>query len=156
MLYIFSSTWLDLDLGCFRNRNLFLFWNHFSLAYQYKRLRIEVSIKPQFNNRALIGPEPFKRFRIIKSETNGGTAIVITKIVINTKGLKYKAFWRTIFVITMAVPPFVSLLIMRNLLNLISKAKMIPKKKQVAVAKTAQIKVQPSTGKNVESCRCYI
>ena len=63
---------------------------------------IEESIKPQFNNRALIGPEPFKRFRIIKSETNGGTAIVITKIV-RQNALYFK--------------PFV----------LISKAKMIPK-----------------------------
>ena len=87
---------------------------------------IEESIKPQFNNRALIGPEPFKRFHIIKSETNGGTAIVMTKIV-RQNALYFK--------------PFV----------LISKAKMIPKKKQVAVAKTAQIKVQPSTGKNVEA-----
>jgi len=42
---------------------------------------------------------------------------IILALLINTKGLKYKAFWRTIFVITMAVPPFVSLLIMRNLLN---------------------------------------
>ena len=55
-------------MGCFRNRNLFLFG-------------------------------------------------IILALLINTKGLKYKAFWRTIFVITMAVPPFVSLLIMRNLLN---------------------------------------
>ena len=88
---------------------------------------IEESIKPQFNNRALIGPEPFKRFRIIKSETNGGTAIVITKIV-RQNALYFK--------------PFV----------LISKAKMIPKK-QVAVAKTAQIKVQPSTERTLKPYR---
>lgn len=42
---------------------------------------------------------------------------VILALLIQSKGIKYKKFWRTIFVITMAVPQFVSLLIMRNLLN---------------------------------------
>lgn len=42
---------------------------------------------------------------------------VILALIINTKGLKFKKMWRTIFVITMAVPLFISLLIMRNLLN---------------------------------------
>lgn len=42
---------------------------------------------------------------------------IILALLINTKGLKGKKFWRTIFVITMAVPQFISLLIMRNLLN---------------------------------------
>ena len=37
--------------------------------------------------------------------------------MINTKGLKFKGVWRTIFVTTMAVPQFISLLVMRNLLN---------------------------------------
>ena len=55
-------------MGCFRNRNLFLFG-------------------------------------------------IILALLINTKGLKYKSILADYFVITMAVPPFVSLLIMRNLLN---------------------------------------
>ncbi|MDG3141387.1 sugar ABC transporter permease [Streptococcus suis] len=42
---------------------------------------------------------------------------ILLALLINTKGLKFKKFWRTIFVITMAVPQFISLLIMRNLLN---------------------------------------
>ncbi|GAJ61383.1 cyclodextrin ABC superfamily ATP-binding cassette transporter, membrane protein [Streptococcus parauberis] len=42
---------------------------------------------------------------------------IILALLINTKGLKYKKVWRTLFVITMAVPQFISLLIMRNLLN---------------------------------------
>ena len=42
---------------------------------------------------------------------------VILDLLINTKGIKGKKFWRTLFVLTMAVPQFVSLLIMRNLLN---------------------------------------
>lgn len=42
---------------------------------------------------------------------------VILALLINAKGIRYKKLWRTIFVLTMAVPQFVSLLIMRNLLN---------------------------------------
>ncbi|EHI68543.1 carbohydrate ABC transporter permease [Streptococcus ictaluri] len=42
---------------------------------------------------------------------------IILALLINTKGLKLKKMWRTIFVITIAVPQFISLLIMRNLLN---------------------------------------
>lgn len=42
---------------------------------------------------------------------------VLLALLINTKGLKFKGVWRTIFVITLAVPQFISLLIMRNLLN---------------------------------------
>ncbi|CCG27676.1 Maltose/maltodextrin ABC transporter, permease protein MalF [Streptococcus pyogenes NS88.2] len=42
---------------------------------------------------------------------------IILALLINTKGLKWKKMWRTIFVITIAVPQFISLLIMRNLLN---------------------------------------
>ncbi len=37
-------------------------------------------------------------------------------MLINAKGIKIKKFWRTIFIITIAVPQFVSLLLMRNLL----------------------------------------
>ncbi|WP_407675493.1 carbohydrate ABC transporter permease [Pilibacter termitis] len=42
---------------------------------------------------------------------------IILALLINTKGLKFKKMWRTLFVITMAVPQFVSLLIMRNMLS---------------------------------------
>lgn len=42
---------------------------------------------------------------------------IILALIINTKGLKFKKLWRTIFVISIAVPQFISLLIMRNLLN---------------------------------------
>lgn len=42
---------------------------------------------------------------------------IVLALLINTKGLKWKKMWRTIFVITIAVPQFISLLIMRNLLN---------------------------------------
>lgn len=42
---------------------------------------------------------------------------IVLALIINTKGLKLKKMWRTIFVITIAVPQFISLLIMRNLLS---------------------------------------
>lgn len=42
---------------------------------------------------------------------------IVLALIINTKGLRFKKLWRTIFVITIAVPQFISLLIMRNLLN---------------------------------------
>ncbi len=42
---------------------------------------------------------------------------ILLALLINKKGLKLKGLWRTIFVITLAVPQFVSLLVMRNLLN---------------------------------------
>ena len=42
---------------------------------------------------------------------------ILLALLINTKGLKFKGVWRTIFGTTMAVPQFISLLVMRNLLN---------------------------------------
>jgi arabinogalactan oligomer / maltooligosaccharide transport system permease protein len=42
---------------------------------------------------------------------------VLLALLINKKGIKGKAVFRTLFVLTMAVPQFVSLLIMRNLLH---------------------------------------
>lgn len=42
---------------------------------------------------------------------------IVLALLINTKGLKFKKFWRLVFVVTIAVPQFISLLIMRNLLN---------------------------------------
>lgn len=42
---------------------------------------------------------------------------VLLALLINAKGVKGKKVWRTIFVITMAVPQFVSLLLMANLFN---------------------------------------
>lgn len=42
---------------------------------------------------------------------------IIIACMINKKSIKLKKFWRTIFVITIAVPQFVSLLVMRNMLN---------------------------------------
>lgn len=42
---------------------------------------------------------------------------IIVALMINKKGIKFKAMWRTIFVLTMAIPQFVSLLTMRNMLN---------------------------------------
>lgn len=41
---------------------------------------------------------------------------MLLAIIINRKGTKFKAFWRTIFVISIAIPQFVSLLIVRNML----------------------------------------
>ena len=38
-------------------------------------------------------------------------------IMINMKGVKFKTFWRTIFILTIAMPQFVSLLAIRNLLG---------------------------------------
>lgn len=41
---------------------------------------------------------------------------ILLALLINKKGIKYKKFWRTIFIITIALPQFISLLAMRNLL----------------------------------------
>lgn len=41
---------------------------------------------------------------------------MLLAMLINRKGVKFKGLWRTIFVLSIAVPQFVSLLIMRNML----------------------------------------
>jgi arabinogalactan oligomer/maltooligosaccharide transport system permease protein len=43
---------------------------------------------------------------------------MIVALMINKKGIKLKALWRTLFVITVAVPQFVTLLVMNQMLNL--------------------------------------
>lgn len=42
---------------------------------------------------------------------------MIFALMINKKGIKFKSFWRTLFVITIAVPQFVSLLLMNQMLQ---------------------------------------
>lgn len=42
---------------------------------------------------------------------------ILAALLINKKGVRFKGFWRTILVLTIAVPQFISLLIMRNMLN---------------------------------------
>ena len=42
---------------------------------------------------------------------------IILALLINKEGIKFKKGWRTIFVITMAIPQFISLLVMRVMLN---------------------------------------
>lgn len=42
---------------------------------------------------------------------------IIVALMINKKGIRFKAMWRTIFVLTIAVPQFISLLTMRNMLH---------------------------------------
>lgn len=42
---------------------------------------------------------------------------IVLALLINKEGIKFKKGWRTIFVITMAIPQFISLLIMRIMLN---------------------------------------
>lgn len=42
---------------------------------------------------------------------------ILVALLINKKGIKFKGFWRTILVLTIAIPQFVTLLIMRNMLN---------------------------------------
>lgn len=41
---------------------------------------------------------------------------IILAMLINKKGVKFKAFYRTLFVLAIAVPQFVSLLVMKNVL----------------------------------------
>jgi arabinogalactan oligomer/maltooligosaccharide transport system permease protein len=43
---------------------------------------------------------------------------IMLAMLINQKQLKFKTFWRTIFVLTIATPQFISLLAVRNLLSL--------------------------------------
>ncbi len=42
---------------------------------------------------------------------------IILALLINKKGIKFKSFWRTMFIITSAVPQFVTLLLMKLLLQ---------------------------------------
>jgi len=42
---------------------------------------------------------------------------ILLALLINKKGIKFKKVWRTIFILTIALPQFVSLLAMRNLLS---------------------------------------
>ncbi len=42
---------------------------------------------------------------------------IIVALMINKKGIKFKGFWRTMFVLTAAIPQFVTLLVMRLLLD---------------------------------------
>ena len=42
---------------------------------------------------------------------------ILLALLINKKGIKYKPLWRTIFITSMAIPQFVSLLVMKNMLN---------------------------------------
>jgi arabinogalactan oligomer/maltooligosaccharide transport system permease protein len=42
---------------------------------------------------------------------------MILALMINKKGIKFKGFWRTIFVLTIAVPQFVTLLLMSRMLQ---------------------------------------
>jgi arabinogalactan oligomer/maltooligosaccharide transport system permease protein len=41
---------------------------------------------------------------------------MILALMINKKGIKFKRFWRTVFIVTIAVPQFVTLLLMSRLL----------------------------------------
>lgn len=42
---------------------------------------------------------------------------MLLAMLINRKGVKYKGFWRTMFVLSIAVPQFVTLLVMKNMLQ---------------------------------------
>ncbi|TJY41519.1 sugar ABC transporter permease [Cohnella pontilimi] len=42
---------------------------------------------------------------------------ILVALLINQQGIRFKGFWRFLFIIPYAIPQFVSLLIMRNMLN---------------------------------------
>ncbi len=42
---------------------------------------------------------------------------ILVALLIEQKGIKFKGMWRTLFILPYAIPQFISLLIMRNLLN---------------------------------------
>ena len=42
---------------------------------------------------------------------------IVLALMINKEGIRFKKMWRTIFVLTMAIPQFISLLVMRIMLN---------------------------------------
>ena len=42
---------------------------------------------------------------------------LLVALLINKKGIRFKAFWRTLFVIAIAVPQFVTLLLMQKILD---------------------------------------
>lgn len=42
---------------------------------------------------------------------------IVLALMINKNGIRFKKMWRTIFVLTMAIPQFISLLVMRIMLN---------------------------------------
>lgn len=42
---------------------------------------------------------------------------ILVALLVESKGVRYKKFWRTIFIIPYAIPQLISLLVMRNLFN---------------------------------------
>ncbi|WP_174703741.1 carbohydrate ABC transporter permease [Paenibacillus bovis] len=42
---------------------------------------------------------------------------ILVALLIEQRGIKFKGFWRTLFILPYAIPQFISLLVMRNLLN---------------------------------------
>ena len=42
---------------------------------------------------------------------------IMLALLINKKGIRFKGMWRTIFVLTIALPQFITLLVMRNMFN---------------------------------------
>lgn len=42
---------------------------------------------------------------------------ILVALLVNQKGIRFKGFWRMLFIIPYAIPQFVSLLIMKNMLN---------------------------------------
>lgn len=53
---------------------------------------------------------------IIATSTNYILGIMLA-LLINKKGIRFKGMWRTVFVITIALPQFITLLVMRNMFN---------------------------------------
>ena len=42
---------------------------------------------------------------------------IIIALMIQKKGIKFKSFWRTLFVVAIAIPQFVTLLLMQKILD---------------------------------------
>lgn len=53
---------------------------------------------------------------VIATATNYLFGIILA-MMINKKGIRFKSMWRTIFVLTIALPQFITLLVMRNMFN---------------------------------------
>lgn len=84
-------TWVGLEN--FRN----LFWNNSKMSGTFGKIIVWTFI-----------------WAVFATFTNYLFGMILA-IMINKKGIKYKGFWRTIFVITIAVPQFVTLMLMQRM-----------------------------------------
>ncbi|WP_148629694.1 carbohydrate ABC transporter permease [Bacillus sp. E214] len=68
-------------------------------------------------NRTFIGVFGWTILWAISATVTTFFAGILFAVLLNSKGIKFRKFWRSIYILPWAIPSFVSILIMRNLFN---------------------------------------